>query len=63
MFTDLEAMMKKQGATAKTINAVMGRAYKETLKLETEGEAATADFLETLGCSDVERVLQQMINP
>jgi len=30
MFNDLEAMMKKQGATAKTINAVMGRAYKET---------------------------------
>ena len=25
------------------------------LKLETEGEEATADFLETLGCSDVER--------
>jgi hypothetical protein len=25
MFTDLEAMMKKQGVTAKTINAVMWR--------------------------------------
>jgi hypothetical protein len=34
-----------------------------SLKLETEGEQATADFLETLGCSDVERVLQQMKNP
>jgi hypothetical protein len=29
-FKDLEELMKKQGATAKTINAVMGRAYKET---------------------------------
>jgi hypothetical protein len=28
-----------------------------SLKLETEGEAATAEFLETLGCSDVEKVL------
>jgi hypothetical protein len=34
-----------------------------SLKLETEGEEATAEFLETLGCSDVERVLQQMRNP
>jgi hypothetical protein len=34
-----------------------------SLKLETEGEEASADFLETLGCSDVERVLQQMRNP
>ena len=28
-----------------------------SVKLETEGEAATIDFLESLGCSDVERVL------
>jgi hypothetical protein len=30
MFKDLEDLLKKQGATARTINAVMGRAYKET---------------------------------
>jgi len=29
-FKDLEELMKKQGATARTVNAVMGRAYKET---------------------------------
>jgi hypothetical protein len=29
-----------------------------SLKLETEGEAATADFLETLGCSDVGKVMK-----
>jgi hypothetical protein len=29
-FKDLEELMKKQGSTAKTINAVMGKAYKET---------------------------------
>jgi len=34
-----------------------------SVKLETEGEQATAAFLETLGCPDVERVLQQMRNP
>jgi hypothetical protein len=28
-----------------------------SLKLETEGEAATIEFLEILGCSDVEKVL------
>jgi len=28
-----------------------------SIKLQTEGESATADFLESLGCSDVERVL------
>jgi hypothetical protein len=32
-------------------------AYKETFKLETEGEEATVSFLESLGCSDVEKVL------
>jgi hypothetical protein len=30
MFKDLEDLLKKQGATARTISAVMGRAYKET---------------------------------
>jgi hypothetical protein len=34
-----------------------------SVKLETEGEEATVMFLESLGCSDVERVLQQMRNP
>ena len=34
-----------------------------SVKLETEGEEATVSFLESLGCSDVERVLQQMRNP
>jgi hypothetical protein len=34
-----------------------------SVKLQTEGEEATAEFLESLGCSDVERVLQQMKNP
>jgi hypothetical protein len=29
-----------------------------SLKLETEGEGGTIDFLETLGCSDVERVMR-----
>jgi hypothetical protein len=32
-------------------------AYKETFKLETEGKEATISFLDSLGCSDVERVL------
>jgi hypothetical protein len=45
IFTDLENMMKKEGATA------------QTFKLETQGEAATITFLETLGCSYVEKVL------
>ena len=30
------------------------------LKLETEGEAATVDFLETLGCSDVGKVMNHL---
>ena len=29
-----------------------------SVKLQTEGEEATVDFLETLGCSDIERVLR-----
>jgi hypothetical protein len=29
-----------------------------SVKLETEGEEATADFLETLGCSDVGKVMK-----
>jgi hypothetical protein len=33
------------------------------LKRETEGEEATATFLESLGCSDVEAVLQQIKDP
>jgi hypothetical protein len=31
-----------------------------SLKLETEGEEATVSFLESLGCSDLEKVLQQI---
>jgi hypothetical protein len=34
-----------------------------SLKLETKGEEATISFLESLGCSDVEAILQQMRNP
>jgi hypothetical protein len=34
-----------------------------SLKVETEGEKATATFLESLGCSDVEGVLRQIENP
>jgi hypothetical protein len=34
-----------------------------TLKLETEGEAATAEFLESLGCSDIKAVLQELNPP
>jgi hypothetical protein len=34
-----------------------------SLKLETEGEEATATFLESRGCSDVEGVLQQIKDP
>ena len=30
------------------------------LKLQTEGEAATITFLESLGCSDVGKVLNQL---
>ena len=29
-----------------------------SLKLETEGEEATVTFLESLGCSDVDKVMQ-----
>jgi hypothetical protein len=29
-----------------------------SVKLETEGEEATAEFLETLGCSDVGKVMK-----
>jgi hypothetical protein len=29
-----------------------------SVKLETEGESATADFLESLGCSDVGKVMK-----
>jgi hypothetical protein len=56
-FKDLEDLMKKQGRQRKPSTPSCEGAYKETLKLETEGEEATADFLESLGCSDVERVL------
>ena len=31
-----------------------------TLKLETEGEEATVAFLETLGCSDVGKVMNHL---
>jgi hypothetical protein len=34
-----------------------------SLKLEPEGEEATATFLGSLGCSDVEGVLQQIKDP
>jgi hypothetical protein len=34
-----------------------------SLKLETEGEEATVTFLESLGCSDIERVLLQVKTP
>jgi hypothetical protein len=34
-----------------------------SLRLETEGEEAIATSLESLGCSDVEGVLQQIKNP
>src|SRR6516165_5096241 len=43
-FKDLEEMMKKQGATAKTINAIMGRAYKETF--DEMGKSAKKGFEE-----------------
>jgi len=40
-FKRLEDLMKQQGATAKTINAVMGRAYHETFdKVAKEGKKA-----------------------
>src|SRR5215467_8100299 len=40
-FKKLEDLMKQQGATAKTINAVMGRAYKETFDgIKTESHSA-----------------------
>jgi hypothetical protein len=31
-----------------------------SVKLETEGEEATSDFLETLGCSDVAKVMNYL---
>ena len=34
-----------------------------SVKLETEGEEATISFLESLGCSDIERVLLQVKTP
>jgi hypothetical protein len=34
-----------------------------SLKLERKGEEATATFLESLGCSEVEGVLRQIKNP
>ena len=43
-FKDLEEMMKKQGATAKTINTIMGRAYKETF--DEMGKSAKKGFEE-----------------
>jgi len=55
MFTDLENMMKSRARQRKCRHI---EAYKETFKLETEGEAATADFLESLGCSDVGKVMR-----
>jgi len=45
-FKSLEDLMKKQGATAKTINAVMGRAYKETFEgIEKESHSAFAHVI------------------
>jgi len=57
-FKDLEDLMKKQGRQRKPSTPSCEGAYKETFKLETEGEEAIVSFLESVGCSNIEKVME-----